>query len=174
MSENDLLLGQPLHHTQALELVCAAERCDTWAEIRAGADGEICYFVDTPTRIASGWWLFGADVIGEKAGVVIGSLQMFGYEVDWRTWGIRQSDWRWIYSDNPHNERAFREYMHVTRSWVRVVKAVNVYGEYFLVGAEKHDPESGQLLGKVELIQDGWADWLGVDDSNWQTWQMEL
>lgn len=86
---SDLLLGQPLHHTQSLELVCAAEKCDAWAEIRAGADGEISYFVDTPTRIASGWWLYGrgddAD-IHERAGVVIGSLQMFGEEVDWQTW----------------------------------------------------------------------------------------
>ena len=172
MSDNELLLGQPLHHTQALELVCAAERCDTWAEIRADGDGIIRFYTGDPECISFDWRAFGGENI--EYGTGIGSLQMFGEEVDWKTWGIRQSDWRQMFPENPHNERAFREYMHMTRSWVRVVQPIPVYGEYFLVGAEKCDPESGQLLGKVELIQDGWADLLGVDDGNWRTWQMEL
>lgn len=171
---SDLLLGKPLHHTQALELVCAAERCDMWAEIRADEDGMIRFYIGEATRTIGGWTFEGGATHDTIFGVAIGSLQMFGEEVDWRTWGIRQSDWRQMFPENPHNERAFRDYMHMTRSWVRVVQPIPVYGEYFLVGAEKCDPESGQLLGKVELIQDGWADLLGVDDSNWRTWQMEL
>lgn len=170
---SDLLLGKPLHHTQALELVCAAERCDMWAEIRADEDGMIRFYIGEATRTIGGWTFEGGATHDTIFGVAIGSLQMFGKELDWQTWGIRQSDWRWMFPD-PHNERAFRGYMSMMESWASVVRAFPAGGEFVLVAGTYWNKVHNCFLGQTKTLQDGWADLLGVTADNWQTWQMEL
>ena len=171
---SELLLGQPLHHLSALELVCAAEKCDAWAEIRADVDGQICYYVDSPELKPSGWWWQDGETPEERGGVVIGSLQMFGEgeDVDWRTWGILQSDWRWIHIDPPLAERDFRGYMRRVMPWAKIVRCFKVAGELVLVAGEEW--LDGHFLGRSQTI-DGWAELLKMNEyEGWGEWQMEL
>ena len=173
MSDNDLLLGQPLHHTQALELVCAAEKCDMWAEIRADEDGTIRFYTDEPEQIGMSWWGYENNPRG-AAGTIIGSLQMFGEELDWKTWGIRQSDWRWMFPD-PQSERDFRGYMRRMMGWARVVRCFEEMGEMVLVAGVAWDSENELFVHRSEAVPDGWADQLKMNEfEGWQTWKMEL
>lgn len=171
---SDLLLGQPLHHTQALELVCAAEKCDTWAEIRAGADGDICLFVDTPERRVAGWLLPTREDVNDFVGTTIGSLQMFGnYEnVNWMEWGISRADWMAVHPD-PIVERAFRGYMGHIMAWAKIVRCFKVAGERVLIAGQAWS-DNGYFLGRSEIIQGNWAEQMSLSVENWADWQMEL
>jgi len=167
---SDLLLGQPLHHTQALELVCAAERCDTWAEIRADGDWLIRFYTGDPECISFDWRAFGGENI--EYGTVIGSLEMFGKELDWRTWGIRRADWMDAYPD-PIVERAFRGYMGHIMAWAKIVRCFKVAGERVLIAGQSWS-DNGYFLGRSEIIQGNWAEQMSMTAENWHDWQMEL